>query len=50
MLLHINEYKKIMTIKRNQVIIKEGDESKNVYIVKEGVFSVKKNVLIPKQS
>ena len=39
-----------MTVKRSQVIIKEGEESKHIYIIKEGVFSVKKNVLIPKQS
>ena len=50
MLKTIYKHSTLMTIKRSQVIIKEGEESKHVYIIKEGVYSVKKNVLIPKQS
>lgn len=46
----IYKHSTLKTIKRNQEIISEGECSDHVYIIKEGVFTVKKNVLIPKQS
>jgi CRP-like cAMP-binding protein len=41
---------KPIKMKRNQVLVKEGEKKKRIFIVKEGTFSVSKNVLMPKSS
>ena len=37
-------------MKRNQVLIREGDSKKEIFIVKIGQFQINKNVMMPKQS
>lgn len=41
---------KVVHMKRNQVLIREGDSKKQIFVVKQGQFQITKNVMMPKQS